>query len=384
MNFFLIFNPYGWPHKDEPIPMSGQRTDRYQVAVESLVEHAKLADRCGFEGIFLSEQHGNVEGIPEVTGNPILTNMFIAGHTERIKVGQLANTLTVHNPLHIADQIAQLDQLTKGRVMAGFARGNTTRWADQYGQQIPMGATRSDKSENDERNFRCLKECWEIVKLAWTQESFSYEGEFWTFPIPDTPWPYPHTSTYGTGVNEEGIVTGVSIAPRPYQDPHPRIFSPMAGRAQTVRFWAQEGGSIMCLTDRESLVNGMLDIYVEEGEAAGRDVRRGEGLVLGGNFAISDRESVARERGAAMLEWDEMVYGVPPYKLPHPTQFNGTPQQIIDQIGAIHDKFGSEEFAFLVDFPAPHGAEVSLEMLEQFGNEVLPAFGVKPLSAAAA
>ena len=51
---------------------------------------------------------------------------------------------------------------------------------------------------------------------------------------------------------------------------------------------------------------------------------------------------------------------------------------------AIHDKFGSEEFAFLVDFPAPHGAEVSLEMLEQFGNEVLPAFGVKPLSAAAA
>jgi alkanesulfonate monooxygenase SsuD/methylene tetrahydromethanopterin reductase-like flavin-dependent oxidoreductase (luciferase family) len=373
----MRFNPYTWPHKDRPVRMSGQRTDLYQATVESIVAHAKVADRCGFEGIFNSEQHGNVEGIPEVTGNPILTSMFIAGETERVKVGQLSNALTVHNPLLIADQIAQLDQLTKGRVLAGFARGNTTRWADQYGQHISMGATLSDKSAHDERNFRCLQECWEIVKLAWTRESFSFEGEFWTFPVPGTKWPYPHTPTYGTGVDDDGIVTEVSIAPRPFQDPHPRVFAPMSGRAQTVRFWAREGASVVCLTDREDLVNAMLGYFAEEAEAAGRDYKRGQGMVLGGNFAIDSNESVARERGRAMLEWDAMVYGVPPYNLPNPMQINGTPQQIIDQVGAVHEKFGTEEFIILADFPAPHGADVSLEMLEQFGTEVLPAFGVK-------
>lgn len=373
--FYLMANPYGWPHKDQPIRMSGQRTDRYQAIVESLTDHAKIADRAGFEGIFLSEQHGNIEGVPEVSGNPILTNMFLAGITERIKVGQLANTLTVHNPLHLADQIAQLDQLTKGRVLTGFARGNTTRWADQYGQHIPMGATRSDKSEADERNFRCFQECWEIVKLAWTSESFTYDGEFWKFPIPNTPWPYPHTKEYGVGVDENDILTGVSIAPLPYQDPYPPVFAPMSGSSRTVHFWAREQGKILCMTDREGLVNFMLDVYVEEGEAAGRDVRRGDGPVLGGNFAISNDEKVAKQRGDVMIEWDHMIYGVEPYNLPHPTQFNGTPQQIIDQIGDLHDRFGTLDFSFILDFPAPHGADVSLEMLEQFGAEVLPAFG---------
>jgi alkanesulfonate monooxygenase SsuD/methylene tetrahydromethanopterin reductase-like flavin-dependent oxidoreductase (luciferase family) len=372
-----MFNPYTWPHKDQPVRMSGQSTDLYQASLEATVAHAKIADKYGFEGIFSSEQHGNVEGIPEVTGNPILTSMFLAGETETIKVGQLSNALTVHNPLYIADQIAQLDQFTRGRVLAGFARGNTTRWADQYGQHISMGATQSDKSERDERNFRGLKECWEIVKLAWTQESFSYEGEFWTFPVPNTEWHYPHTPTYGTGVDENGIVTEVSIAPRCFQEPYPRIFAPMSGRAQTVRFWAREGASVVCLTNREDLVRGMLGFFEEEAEAAGRPYKRGEGMILGGNFVVDHNEAVVREREQIMREWDQLVYGVAPYNMQNPWMITGTPQQIIDEIGTEHEKFGTEEFILLVDYPAPFGSDVSLEMLELFGSEVLPAFGAK-------
>ncbi|MCW3021888.1 MAG: hypothetical protein JWR30_1210 [Conexibacter sp.] len=381
MKFFLMFNPYTWPHKDSNIKLAGRRTDLYQDMLEVAVEHAKIADRCGFEGIFFSEQHGNIEGIPEITSNPILWDLFLAGHTERIMLGQLGNTLPVSNPLLVADQIAHLDQLTKGRAMAGFTRGNTPRWADQYGQHIPMGATRSDKSEADERNLRALMECWQIIKLAWTQDVFSFDGEFWKFPVEGTKWPYPITKEFGAGVDEDDNLLGVSIAPGPFQDPHPRVFAPMSGRAATVRFWAQEGATIMCLTAREDLVQGMLDVYADEAQSVGRQTRRGEGIMVGGTFSIAGDEATARERAAVMEAWDSRLYGVPPYNLPHPMGLNGTPQQVIDQIGALHDKFGVEEFLFINEFPAPHGREVATEMLELLGTEVLPAFGVKEAAA---
>lgn len=377
MRFFLFINPYCWPDKDTRIPMAAKRTDLYQATLDVLFEHAEIADRLGFEGIFFSEQHGNIEGIPEVTANPILLDLAVAYRTQRIKVGQLGNTVTVSNPLHIADQVAHLDQLTKGRAMTGFARGNTPRWADQYGQHIPMRAAASDKSEADERNLRALMECWQIIKLAWTQDTFSFDGEFWRFPIPDTKWPYPPTKRYGRGVDENDILTEVGIAPGPYQDPHPRVFAPMSARTSTVKFWAREGGTIMCPTSRDDLISGMLSIYAEEAASVGRETRRGEGLLVGGNYAIASDEATAAARARVNEDWDTEFYGVPPYNLPHPMGLNGTPQQIIDQIGELHDKHGVEEIVLLHLIPAPHGREVATEMLELFGTEVLPAFGVE-------
>ncbi|PXY18891.1 LLM class flavin-dependent oxidoreductase [Prauserella muralis] len=377
MKFYLMFNPFSWERMDEPIKLGGRRTDRYQHMLEQLAAHAELADRAGFEGVFFSEQHGNIEGIPEVTANPVLLDLFVASRTERLKVGQLGMTLPVSNPLLVADQIAQLDQLTGGRALAGFSRGNTPRWADQYGQHIPMRATRSDKSEADERNLRALQECWQIIKLAWTQDVFSFDGEFWKFPVPGTKWPYPHTKTWGAGVDEDDNLLGVSIAPGPYQTPHPRVFAPMSGRSATVRFWAREGATIMCLTPREDLVKGMLEVYADEAYQAGRTPRRGEGIIAGGTLSIAADEATARKRADLMSEWDSMVYSVAPYHLPHPMAFNGTPTQIVDQIGRLHSELGINEFILTDYFPAPHGSDVSLEMLQLFAEEVLPAFREK-------
>jgi alkanesulfonate monooxygenase SsuD/methylene tetrahydromethanopterin reductase-like flavin-dependent oxidoreductase (luciferase family) len=384
VRFYLLVNPYCWPDKDSPIRLAGKRTDLYQTMLEVLFEHAEIADRLGFEGMFISEQHGNIEGIPEVTANPILLNLAIADRTQRIMVGQLGNTLPVANPLQVADMVAHLDQLTKGRVLTGFTRGNTPRWADQYGQHIPMRATRSDKSESDERNLRALMECWQIIKLAWTQDTFSFDGEFWKFPIPDTKWPYPPTKIWGQGVDDDDNLTEVGIAPRPYQDPYPRVFAPMSGRAATVRFWAREGATVVCLTSREDLIDGLLSIYADEAAVVGRGTVRGEGIIVGGHYAIAHDDATAAARARVNDEWDTQFYGAPPYNLPHPMGLNGTPQQIIDQIGALHDKFGVQEVLLLHQLPAPHGREVSTEMLEMLGTEVLPAFGVKALEPAEA
>jgi alkanesulfonate monooxygenase SsuD/methylene tetrahydromethanopterin reductase-like flavin-dependent oxidoreductase (luciferase family) len=226
-------------------------------------------------------------------------------------------------------------------------------------------------------------EAWQIIKLAWTKTSFAFDGEFWKFPVPDTKWPYPHTKVWGEAVDDDDNLLGVSIAPGPYQDPYPRVFAPMSGRAATVRFWAREGATVMCLTPREDLIEGMLSVYSEEAQAAGRDFQRGEGIITGGSLSIASDEVTAKRRAVAMEAWDSMVYGVPPYKLPHPMALDGTPEQVIDQIAGLHKRHGLREFLLIDEFPAPHGGEVSLEMLELFGTEVLPAFNGAPVASAA-
>jgi alkanesulfonate monooxygenase SsuD/methylene tetrahydromethanopterin reductase-like flavin-dependent oxidoreductase (luciferase family) len=352
--------------------MAGQRTDMYQRTLEATIEHAKVAEDHGFEGIFFSEQHGDIEGSLEVTSNPILLDLLVASHTERIMVGQLGNVLPVANPLLVADQLAQLDQITKGRVLAGFTRGNSPRWVDSFGQQLGMRATRSDKSEGDERNLRALIEAWEVIKLAWTQETFSFQGEFWTFPAPGTKWTYPATKKYGRGVDDDDNQFELGIAPRPFQDPHPRIFAPMSGRATTQKFWATQGATCVSLAPNMDLNKGLLKIYADHAEHEGIPHKRGQGLVVGGSCTIAADETEAKRRTEEWKEWDETYFGCPPFNLPHPINFHGTPDQVVDQIGQMHEELGVDEFIIMDYYGAPHGYEVSLEMLHLFGSEVLP------------
>jgi alkanesulfonate monooxygenase SsuD/methylene tetrahydromethanopterin reductase-like flavin-dependent oxidoreductase (luciferase family) len=281
--------------------------------------------------------------------------------------------LPVANPLLVAEEIAQLDQMSRGRALAGFSRGNTVRWVEQFGQLNNMRSAASDKSESDERNLRAFIEAWHIIKLAWTQDTFSFDGEFWKYPVDGSKWPYPATKKWGTGVDENDNLTGVGVVPRPYQKPYPRVFSPITSRAAMVKLWASEGNSVVSFAANDEFNGGMLDLYAKEAAAVGRTTERGEGLVLGGSIAIAEDEHTAKARAAEFAEWYEAYYHCPPYNLPHGRSYAGTPQQVIDQIGAIHDQLGVEEYMLLSNVGAPHGYGPGLEMIELFGREVIPA-----------
>jgi alkanesulfonate monooxygenase SsuD/methylene tetrahydromethanopterin reductase-like flavin-dependent oxidoreductase (luciferase family) len=372
MKFYVMANPFCWSHKDEPRRLAATSTDAYQAMLEGLADHARVADELGFEGMFFSEQHGNIEGVPEVTNNPVFLDWFVASQTKRLKVGQLGCVLPVSNPLLVAEEIAQLDQMSKGRVLAGFSRGNTVRWVEQFGQLNGMKSATSDKSEADERNLRAFIEAWHIIKLAWTEDTFSFDGEFWSYPV-EGKWPYPATKQWGAGVDDDDNLTGVGIAPRPFQKPYPRVFSPITSRAAMVKLWAGEGNSVVSFAGNDEFNGGMLGLYAQQAEAAGRTTERGEGLVLGGSLAIAEDEATAKQRAGEFAEWYDLYYNCPPYSLPHGRSWGGTPQQIIDQIGGIHEQLGVEEFMVLSNIGAPHGYGPGLEMLELFGSEVIPA-----------
>ena len=116
---------------------------------------------------------------------PLTVAAAIAARTRRIKIGTGVQVLPLCHPLRLAEETATIDQISKGRLLFGVGRSGNPRSYVAYG--VPY-------SESRERFLETL----EIVKQAWTQPSFSYEGKYYSF-------------------------NNASAVPRPYQQPYPPI-----------------------------------------------------------------------------------------------------------------------------------------------------------------
>ena len=77
-------------------------------------------DRLGFDGIGLNEHHTTPHGM---MNSPNMMAVAAAQRTKKLKFFILGNLLPLHNPLRIAEELAMADCISRGRIMAGFARG---------------------------------------------------------------------------------------------------------------------------------------------------------------------------------------------------------------------------------------------------------------------
>jgi len=103
--------------------------------------------------------------------------------------------LPYHHPLALAEEIALVDWMTKGRLDVGVARGANKYEFDRLGI-------------NWQDSRAMYEEALEILVRAWTTEDFAYQGRFWSFP-PTTalPRPYqrPHPPLWISGQSLEGV-----------------------------------------------------------------------------------------------------------------------------------------------------------------------------------
>ena len=182
--------------RERPI---GYRTEYWQRMLDQIVEIARVAEDVGFDIASFTEHHLHTEGL-EIGSVPSLS-LYTAMHTKHLKVGPIGYVLPGWNPLRLAVEIGWLDQMTKGRSIVGMARGYQTRWLNSMAQKLHVQAAPSDQSEVDILNRKVFEEVFQILKLAWKEEAFSFKGEFWEYPYPyeeGTPWKaHEWTAKYG-------------------------------------------------------------------------------------------------------------------------------------------------------------------------------------------
>ena len=183
--------------KELPYPLA-RRHFKPDVAVRTYEEHLsawEAMDRLGYDGVGFNEHHTSPYGL---MNSPNLMAASAAQRTQRIKLLIYGNLLPLHDPLRLAEELAMLDCLSSGRIVSGFARG-IPREHNVYG--VPLRDSRAR-----------FEEAWEIIRRAWTEEQFSYAGQFWSYD-------------------------NVAIWPRPVQQPHPPVWVPVTGSKETIE-WA--------------------------------------------------------------------------------------------------------------------------------------------------
>ena len=283
--------------------MAGRDNALYQRMLGDIRELAIVGDELGYDAIAFTEHHFHIEGF-EISNNPVLLDAYVAAHTKRIRVGQLGIVLPASSPLRVAEDIAMLDHISGGRAFAGFARGYQRRWVDTLAQQyhdVHAAPSKSRDEEVDRVNRAAFEEFFQIVKLAWTQDTFSFNGNFWQIPPANIPWDLEATQRMGRGV-EGGIVREIGVVPKPLQQPHPPIMQPFSFSEPTIRWCARNGVQPILAPINDQLEEFLFGVYHEEANAAGRNLAPGEGIGVLRDVIVADTDEEAwrlwRESGA--------------------------------------------------------------------------------------
>jgi alkanesulfonate monooxygenase SsuD/methylene tetrahydromethanopterin reductase-like flavin-dependent oxidoreductase (luciferase family) len=165
-----------------------------QVIDETLRE-ARLTDELGFEVVWLAEHH--FDGICAYV-DPVSFAASLAVATQRAKIGFAVAQMSLHHPIRMAEQLALIDNISKGRLIVGLGRGTAYNIYDYQGYGL-------DHTEAQAR----FEEAEAIMFQAWRGEKFEHHGKFWDIKVPMLrPLPYtrPHPYVIRSASSEEGML----------------------------------------------------------------------------------------------------------------------------------------------------------------------------------
>jgi alkanesulfonate monooxygenase SsuD/methylene tetrahydromethanopterin reductase-like flavin-dependent oxidoreductase (luciferase family) len=123
----------GWVTVPNKLWDNGRARGLYQEYIDQLA----YADELGFDGMVLNEHHQNIYGLMP---SPNIIASALTQCTSRGKIVILGNLLPLHlNPMRVAEEYAMLDQMSNGRLIAGFAPGGGP---ETFNYDVPSANTR--------------------------------------------------------------------------------------------------------------------------------------------------------------------------------------------------------------------------------------------------
>ena len=182
-NLFVLPTIPATPEERERLRPIGRNNEHFQEMIRQMRELAVMADEMGFSTFSTTEHHLHSEGF-EASIAPLLFYTDLAARTKNIKFASLGLVLPTWDPIRVAEETAILDHLTKGRFIAGFARGYQDRWSNILGQHYHVTGAPMDGSAVDNHNREVFEEMYKIIKMAWTQETIRYKGKYYQIPNP--------------------------------------------------------------------------------------------------------------------------------------------------------------------------------------------------------
>ena len=387
MKFMLHLNPVvpASPVERERLRPIAHRTEKIQQMLQEMVELTQMAEDLGFEIVTYSEHHFYTEGM-EAGATPTPHLLHLTSKTKRIKIGPLGFVLPTWDPIRLAEDVAWADQISRGRVIVGLARGVFPRWVNVLGQhyRTQPGVL---GPEAERHNREVFEELFHVVKLSWADEPFSFKGKYYQVPYPAEghEWlPREATARYGapSELDEKGWLRKISPVPKPYQKPHPLVFQALTMTEETIRWAAREGVIPVIFLPFPDLAIKGAQFYTDEAAKAGRSLKLGQSvglcrlLYLGNSYQEAMESarngSVFLFRNFHSKFYPQIPETIEPY-IESGTAFVGTVDDIRRQLSTVQDKLNPEYFLWLCDQGYLPLYEVK-KQLELFGTKIMPEF----------
>jgi len=271
--------------------------ERAHHMYNDFLDEMEYAAEMGFDAICVNEHHSNGYGLMP-SPNLMLASLARRANPETA-LCVLGNSIALYNPpTRVAEEMAMLDCISGGRLIAGFPVGSPMDTCYAYGQ---------NPSQLRER----YAEAHDFIVKAWTEpETFAFNGRF----------------------NQQRYV---NIWPRPVQKPHPPIWVPGGGSVETWR-WCAEMDYVYCYLSYYGYkaAKATMQGFWEEMDRLGKDrnpYRAGFLQFVG----VAESESQAREiyQEPAEYFYDRCLrvsarYANPPGYVTEATQRAGVESQI--------------------------------------------------------
>ena len=155
------------------------------------------AEELGFDSAWAQEQLlGSWHQLA-----PIETMTYAAACTERLRLGCAVFVSTLHSPVHLAQSVSSLDQLSRGRIEIGLGTG---------GPRQPFAAFGVEPG----RYVARFTEGIALMKALWTQPRVTFDGEFWQLQdatVEPKPFCKPHPPLWFGAASEPALRRAVRL-----------------------------------------------------------------------------------------------------------------------------------------------------------------------------
>ncbi len=183
------------------------------------IRQAQRLEELGWHSYYVIE-HQNSPMIGRIT-SPTVFLTAVAAATSRLRLGAMVWQLPFYHPMRLAQEVAMLDQLSRGRVEFGTGIGvhehEFIRWGMDFMERAPLS-----------------EEVLELVKIAWTADEVTYKGKYFSF--------------------DEALPK-----PKPYQDPLP-IWVSVHSEA-SIRFAAEKNHHVAQNLDTDPVVAEKFELF---------------------------------------------------------------------------------------------------------------------------
>ncbi|MSQ20732.1 MAG: LLM class flavin-dependent oxidoreductase [Betaproteobacteria bacterium] len=346
INFFPAFRP------------ADNTTAKYY---DQCLRIAERADLLGFNSIKTVEHSFYDYG--GHSPNPCVFLSAIAARTKRIRLITGAVIPAFHHPAHLGGDLAMLDNMSNGRLDAGFGRAFLPKEFEVFG--VSMDESRSR-----------FEEGIAIIRKLWTEKSVTYKGKHWQ-------------------------LEDVHLMPRVVQQPTPPVWIAAISSEESFVYAAKNGFNIMIVPYAgkpgalEAFVKTYRRVWAESGHGAGKEkvqvaqfccmadvypVARAGFEKIMTRYLETFADAVTSWQGKSSdqyVGYDKMVASIlatkPDTIIANNAAFVGTSSQVIDQIQRLRESFGEIEASMQINFGGSNDDD-AFRTLNMFADKVMPAF----------